>query len=287
MKVCTLLLLATHASLASPTPGRALIVDQGGRIRNDKPSASLFGLRKIGGALHRSLAGQLDVIFNRNKKTKRERIQHSLSSISVVLIGWGVGQHACRTASETPKLLGHLKHVNVLPLCAAQRLVAIELQHSPDMQSIPGAVVEFATEADAAACAGQRELKGMAVELTVRHNTPFKRTRDGDDGSGGSRRRGSEDKERRLNRVGLSYTCGICGKLGSGFLSEKITARYTMVVLLAMQMGAMLLFLLGSPNRLAVWTVRRRPLPLYLICFLCSGVSRLCSPSSPALTASE
>ena len=71
----------------------------------------------------------------------------------------------------------------LLPLCAAQRLVAIELQHSPDMQSIPGAVVEFATEADAAACAGQRELKGMAVELTVRHNTPFKRTRDGDDGS--------------------------------------------------------------------------------------------------------
>ena len=38
-----------------------------------------------------------------------------------------------------------------------------------------------------------------------RHNTPFKRTRDGDDGSGGSRRRGSEDKERRLSRVGLSY----------------------------------------------------------------------------------
>ena len=104
----------------------------------------------------------------------------------------------------------------LLPLCAAQRLVAIELQHSPDMQSIPGAVVEFATEADAAACAGQRELKGMAVELTVRHNTPFKRTRDGDDGSGGSRRRGSEDKERRLNRVGLSYTCGICGKPKKG-----------------------------------------------------------------------
>ena len=53
--------------------------------------------------------------------------------------------------------------------------------------------------------------------------------------------------------------CGICGKLSSGFLSEQITARYTMVVLLAMQMGAMLLFLLGSPNRLAVWTVRHRP----------------------------
>ena len=118
MKVCTLLLLATHASLASPTPGRALIVDQGGRIRNDKPSASLFGLRKIGGALHRSLAGQLDVIFNRNKKTKRERIQHSLSSISVVLIGWGVG--STRAPWRDSQLLGHLKHVNVLPLCAAQ-----------------------------------------------------------------------------------------------------------------------------------------------------------------------
>ena len=137
MKVCTLLLLATHASLASPTPGRALIVDQGGRIRNDKPSASLFGLRKIGGALHRSLAGQLDVIFNRNKKTKRERIQHSLSSISVVLIGWGVGQHACRTASETPKLLGHLKHVNVLPLCAAQ---IVALYSSPVMRSAHNAI---------------------------------------------------------------------------------------------------------------------------------------------------
>ena len=64
-----------------------------------------------------------------------------------------------------------------------------------------------------------------------------------------------------VSLISAVAACGICGKLGSGFLSEKITARYTMVVLLAMQMGAMLLFLLGSPNRLAVWTVRRRPLP--------------------------
>ena len=62
-----------------------------------------------------------------------------------------------------------------------------------------------------------------------------------------------------VSLISAVAACGICGKLGSGFLSEKITARYTMVVLLAMQMGAMLLFLLGSPNRLAVWTVRRRP----------------------------
>ena len=77
------------------------------------------------------------MIFNRNKKTKRERIQHSLSSISVVLIGWGVGQHACRTASETPKLLGHLKHVNVLPLCAAQ---IVALYSSPVMRSAHNAI---------------------------------------------------------------------------------------------------------------------------------------------------
>ena len=62
-----------------------------------------------------------------------------------------------------------------------------------------------------------------------------------------------------MSLISAVAACGICGKLGSGFLSEKITARYTMVVLLAMQMGAMLLFLLGSPNRLAVWTVRHRP----------------------------
>ena len=66
-----------------------------------------------------------------------------------------------------------------------------------------------------------------------------------------------------MSLISAVAACGICGKLGSGFLSEKITARYTMVVLLAMQMGAMLLFLLGSPNRLAVWTVRCRPCPTF------------------------
>ena len=38
-----------------------------------------------------------------------------------------------------------------------------------------------------------------------------------------------------------------------GLLSERITARYTMCVLLAMQMAALVIFLLGRPVRVAIW----------------------------------
>ena len=56
-----------------------------------------------------------------------------------------------------------------------------------------------------------------------------------------------------MSLVSAVATCGICGKLGSGFLSEKITARYTFCVLLLMQIVAMALFLLGTPDRAALW----------------------------------
>ena len=46
--------------------------------------------------------------------------------------------------------------------------------------------------------------------------------------------------------------CALC-VVNAGLLSERITARYTMCVLLATQMAALVIFLVGRPNRVAIW----------------------------------
>ena len=98
-------------------------------------------------------------------------------------------------------LLGDLEAV-LLPVCM-QRILAIELQeHS--------ALVEFESERDADACVGETRLLDSTVQVDRHDSSNFTPSR----AQPTYRRTKAESKaerERRLNRVGLSYRCGRCG----------------------------------------------------------------------------
>ena len=103
-------------------------------------------------------------------------------------------------------LLGDLEAV-LLPVCM-QRILAIEVQEH-------NALVEFESERDADACVGETRLLDSTVQVDRHdssHITPsraqptYRRTK----------AESKAERERRLNRVGLSYRCGRCGQPKKG-----------------------------------------------------------------------
>lgn len=111
----------------------------------------------------------------------------------------GMGTYCVMTGVPSHALLGDLEAV-LLPVCM-QRILAIEVQeHS--------ALIEFESEVDAEACVGETRLLDSTVQVD-RHDSssitpsraPYRRTKP----------ESKAERERRLNRVGLSYRCGKCG----------------------------------------------------------------------------
>ena len=144
--------------------------------------------------------------------------------------------------------LGQLERL-LLPYCAG-RIVAIGLQlHGQG-------VVEFEREQDADACVGKRELLGKVLSITRRETsggTPTKRRKKSPTKVGHvtsplaseaaavavdhapavaeappakkSRAETKREKEKRLNRVGLSYRCGRCGQPKKGHVCNLTDAE--------------------------------------------------------------
>ena len=110
----------------------------------------------------------------------------------------GMGTYCLVTGVPSHALLGDLEAV-LLPVCM-QRILAIEVQEH-------NALIEFESEVDAEACVGETRLLDSTVQVD-RHDSssitpsraPYRRTKS----------ESKADRERRLNRVGLSYRCGKC-----------------------------------------------------------------------------
>lgn len=99
----------------------------------------------------------------------------------------------------------------LLPLCSQGPILAIG--------RLDGRIlVEFDAEDDASACVGQHMLRGAAV--TIELGEPVDPADVDFAGayadSSGFKGESKKDKERRLNRVGLSYRCGRCGQPKKG-----------------------------------------------------------------------
>ena len=103
-------------------------------------------------------------------------------------------------------LLGDLEDV-LLPVCM-QRILAIEVQEH-------NALIEFESEVDAEACVGETRLLDHTVQVDLHDSSSITPSRV----PPAYRRTKAESKaerERRLNRVGLSYRCGRCGQPKKG-----------------------------------------------------------------------
>ena len=120
--------------------------------------------------------------------------------------GVGMATFCLVTGVPSHALLGDLEDV-LLPVCM-QRILAIEVQEH-------NALIEFESEVDAEACVGETRLLDSTVQVD-RHDsssiTPsrmppaYRRTK----------AESKAERERRLNRVGLSYRCGRCGQPKKG-----------------------------------------------------------------------
>jgi len=112
--------------------------------------------------------------------------------------------------------LGDLEAM-LAPQCKA-RVLAIERMGEAM------AIVEFETEADAAACIGEHRLHGKFVSVQLRDpivpaHAGLAMPPEGSDEAArmeAKRLEAKKEKEKRLNRVGLSYRCGRCGKPKKG-----------------------------------------------------------------------
>ena len=148
-------------------------------------------MRREGGHLSGSLRGdprvtRLAIAPNLRRFWGRANAQRGMGTYCLVT---GVPSHA---------LLGDLEAV-LLPVCM-QRILAIEVQEH-------NALIEFESEVDAEACVGETRLLDSTVQVD-RHDSssitpsraPYRRTKS----------ESKADRERRLNRVGLSYRCGKC-----------------------------------------------------------------------------
>lgn len=127
-------------------------------------------------------------------------------------------QRGCVVCMSVPKSakLGDLEAM-LAPQCKA-RVLAIERMGEAM------AIVEFEGEMDAAACVGEHRLHGKLVSVQLREpivpaHAGFSMPAEGSAEAAlmdAKRAEAKKEKEKRLNRVGLSYRCGRCGKPKKG-----------------------------------------------------------------------